>query len=166
MEGTIKISVSDNEIDAMHAEFLGIDPTPAPTPAPNPLNPLKNFDFGKDMPSEILERAGWKGGRIVNEPAPTTPTMPAPTTEEGEYENGNPTTFEITHKQYFRGVMQVELKFWGDNRVFANIPQEKEEAVKRANALHATREGSGIILSYMDTHATCTELKPEHILNK
>lgn len=163
MKEAIKISVTDNEIDAMHAEFLGIDPTPAPTPAPNPL---KNFDFGKDMPSEILERAGWKGGRIVNEPAPTPETTPETTHGEGEYENGNPMSFEITHKQYFRGVMQVELKFWGDNRVFANIPQEKEEAVKKANTLHATREGSGIILSYMDTHATCTELKPEHILNK
>lgn len=82
----------------------------------------------------------------------------------GPEDDGNPTEFEIVHKQHYRGVMQVILKFWGDCRVFADIPPEREEAVRNADTLRTTKEGSNIILSYMDTGAVCRELKPEYIL--
>lgn len=168
MKEAIKISVTDNEIDAMHAEFLyGEKPAPAPEPKPLP-NPLKNFDFGKDMPKELLQRAGWNDGVVGKEPEQghkPAATTAAKVLEPKEAEEEQPTKFRINRKQHTRWGLQVQLAVY-DTIVVANIPNEKKEAVGNADILRTTREGSNMILSYFDTNAICTGLKPEHILNK
>ena len=90
-----------DELDANISAFLyGEKPAPAPEPKPLP-NPLKNFDFGKDMPKELLQRAGWNDGVVGKEPE--TKTAPEQKTDgwkakEVVTDNRNQTKEELRDK--------------------------------------------------------------------